>query len=139
MFDDLFVAQNTAQFAEMQCENVKRDNLRRKCFSRSDADFRSGVCQNRAVGFACNHRTLHIADCQNFAACLFCFTHRGNRVGGFAGLRNDDEQIRFVQNRISITKLRSVINFDRHTRKFFEHIFCGESGVPTRSASGDFY
>ena len=73
-----------AQLAHIQRKQVKRNHLRRKGLGRRDANLRSRVREDRAVGFARDHRALNVANRKNFCPALLHFTKRGDRVGGLA-------------------------------------------------------
>src|SRR5204862_2885252 len=52
-------------------------------------------------------------------------------------LRNNQQQRVFIEYRIAIAKLGSVIDFDGNACELFDHVFAGESGVQRSSARGN--
>ena len=82
----LFFAQRPANLAQIQTEKIKRNHLRGKSFGRRHADFRARVRENRAVGFAGDHRSLHVTNSQYAAVSLTRFAQRRDRVGCFTRL-----------------------------------------------------
>ena len=110
---DGFGGQFSANLAEMRGEQQQRGQLRGEGFCRRDADFWTGVRQNRAGRFARDHRAHHVADGERRRAFEFGFALAGERVGGFAGLADADCQRLRVENRIAIAELAAVVDFDR--------------------------
>src|SRR6187397_2317366 len=93
--------------------------------------------EDGTVRLTCDHRSLDVADSEYLTARLSCLAHRRDGVGGLTRLRDDDDQVILIQHRVSITKLRGVIDLNGDSRKLFEHVLAGEAGVPRRSARGD--
>ena len=82
----LCFAQRPANLTQIQTEEIKRNHLCGESLRRRDADFRARVGENCAVGFAGNHRSLNVTDCQHAAVSLTRFAQRRDRVGCFARL-----------------------------------------------------
>src|SRR5579883_2104086 len=57
-----FAAEFASNLAKVNREQKKSGKLRGERLCRRDADFRSGVGQDRSCGFARNHRSHHVAD-----------------------------------------------------------------------------
>ena len=51
------------------------------------------------------------------------FLHRGQSIGRFTGLADSDDHGISANNRISITELGCVVDFDRNLRKRLNHKF----------------
>ena len=61
---NLLIGERAACFAEVDGEEVKRNQLRAKCLGRCDADFRSGLRMDDGVGFARDGGIQNIGDSQ---------------------------------------------------------------------------
>src|SRR5262249_15483623 len=133
----LLFGKRSALLGQEEREDVSRDHLRSESLRRGDADLRPGVRVEGAVSFARHHRTLHIADRHAPAAFLFRLAQRGQRVGGLARLRNDHHQRGRRKDRVAVTELRSVINFDGDARQFFDQVLGHHRRVPGRATRRD--
>src|ERR1700719_990240 len=126
-----------AQLAEVESDQHERRQLARECFSRSDSNFRAGVRQDRAGGFASDHGADDIADGQRLGAFLLGFALGRKRVGGFAGLADADDERAIAHNGIAVAELAAVIHFHGNPGQAFDHEFTRQTGVPTGAAGDD--
>ena len=62
---------------------------------------------------------------------------RGQRVGGFAGLRDEQAQRIGAGDGIAIAIFAGVVHIDGQARQALDHVFAGERGVPTGAAGGN--
>ncbi len=103
------------------------------------ANFRPRMRVDGAGGFARDHRAHYVADGQRFRSPLFGMALRGQRIGGFAGLRDHHGQRVFEDDRIAITELAPIVDLDRNARQFLDHELAGQSRVPTGAASDNLH
>ena len=61
----------------------------------------------------------------------------GERVGGFAGLRDEQAEGVAIGNGIAIAVFAGVVDVDGHAREALDHVFAGERGMPAGAAGGD--
>ena len=90
---------------------------------------------DRARGFPRDHRTHHVADGDRLGTFCLGLTLGGDGVGGFAGLRDEQGNCIWVEDRVAIAPLAGIIYFNRHPRQAFDHELAGLPGMPTRAAS----
>ena len=65
----------------------------------------------------------HVADSHHMRAFGLGFAQRRQRVRGFPGLRDDDRKVIFAHQRISVAKLRGILDLDRQSRQLFNLVF----------------
>ena len=79
--------------------------------------------------------TLH--DGQGAVPAAFGLAQRGQRVGRFAGLRDDQQDGVAFQRRVAIAEFVREFHFDRQMGQFLDQIFAHQRRVPARAAGGD--
>ena len=99
--------------AEVKCEEQQRSELRGEGFCGGDADFRAGVREDGAGGFARDHGAHHVADGQRWGAFGLASRCAAKSVGRLAGLADADGERVLVEDRVAISKLAAVVHFDR--------------------------
>ena len=62
---------------------------------------------------------------------------RGQRVGGLAGLRNEDREIALAQRRLAVAEFGGDIDLDRHAREPLEPVFGDVAGIARGAAGRD--
>ena len=62
------------------------------------------------------------------------FAQRRQRVGGFAGLRDDDRRACSADDRVAIAVLGAVVDLDRQAGELLDEELADEAGVPGRAA-----
>ena len=92
---------------------------------------------NAAVGFARDGAADDVDDGERLVPAPLGFAERGERVGGFAGLRDDEQHGVFFQRTIAVTKFMRELDLDRNLREFLDQILADERGVPACAAGGD--
>ena len=90
-----------------------------------------------AVGFAGDGAADDVDDGQDLVAASARFAQAGQRVGGFAGLADDEDERAGVDGRVAVAEFAGVFDFDRDVREFLDEVFAGERGVPAGAAGGD--
>ena len=65
------------------------------------------------------------------------FAQRRQRIGGLAGLADDDHERVFVEDRVAVTELRCNIHFDRDAQQFFKRVLCHDAHVVRRATGHD--
>ena len=68
---------------------------------------------------------------------LFRVAQRRQRIGGFAGLRNEDAEVALAQRRFAVAEFRGDIEFDRQPAQAFEPVLCDVTGIARGAAGGD--
>ena len=98
----------------------------------------SGPGQRRQHGFAFarDGRGRHVDDGERMHALLFGVAQRRQRIGGLAGLRNEDRQIALAQRRLAVAEFGGDIEFDRQRGQPLEPVFGDVAGI-ARGAAGD--
>src|SRR5437762_6170994 len=120
---DFMLRQRLAQLRELQCKQIKRRELSRECLRRRDADFRSGVRIDNRVGLASRLAADDVADREQERPLVARFFHRGQRVGGFTRLADADDKTLAADDRIAVTKLRRIVDFNLHPRERLDEKF----------------
>ncbi len=136
-FDGGGGSQFSADLAKIRSKQQQSGELRGERFCGGHADFRAGVRDDRASGFAGDHRAHYVADGERRGAFDFRFTLRGKRVRCFAGLADANGQCFGIEDGIAIAEFAAVIDFDLQAREALDHEFSGEGGVPACSAGDD--
>ena len=126
-----------SQPAQMHGQQRKYCERGDKGLGRGDADFRPGVHVNAAVGFARDGAADDVDDGQRLVPAALGLAQRGQRVGGFAGLRDDQQHGVFFERTIAVTKFVRELDLDRDLRQFLDQIFAHQRRVPARAAGGD--
>ena len=121
----------------MHGEQEQRGQLAGERLGRGDADFGAGVSDDGAGGFARDHGADHVADGQRLRSLLFGFALRGQRVGGFARLRNHHGERVLADDWVAVTEFAAVIDLDGDAGQAFDHEFTGQRGVPAGAAGDD--
>ena len=134
---DVSALDRLAHLAQIHRDQKQRRQLAGKSLGRSDADLRPSMRNQRAGGFARDHGPDHVTDRQRLRALLLGLPLRGERVRGFAGLRNHDGQRISPDQRIAIAKLAAVIDFHRNSRQPLDHELPGQRRMPTGAAGHD--
>ena len=114
-----------------------RDELCGICFGGGYGDLRSCPGIHDAVCFSGDGASYHIDDSQCRDALLLCFTKGCQGIGGFSGLADDDDQIIFLQDRISVTEFTGEIHFYRNPCQSLHDVFCCHTCMISASAGYD--
>ena len=61
----------------------------------------------------------------------------GQRISGFPGLGDGEDERVFFDGRVAVTEFAGVFDLNRNVREFLQQIFPHERGVPTGAAGGD--
>ena len=131
------LGERAAHLRHVQRQQLQRDELRRERLGRGDADLRAGVRVDGAVGLARRHAADHVADGDAARALPARLAQRRQRVGGLAGLRDDDGELVLRDDRVAVAVLGAVVDFDRHLRQRFDQVLADQAGVPRRAAGDD--
>src|SRR5665647_2843841 len=78
-----------------------------------------------------NGRPNYIYNTENKSALFFRFLYGYQCICSFATLRNGNNYISFINDRISVTEFRSIFYFNGDPAKLFNNIFCHQTRVPT--------
>ena len=90
-----------------------------------------------SVGFTGYHGSDDVADGDCFRAERDHLALSSERVGGFAGLGDEQSEGVAIGNRIAIAVFAGVVDVDRQAGESLDHVFAGEGRVPTGAAGGD--
>ena len=135
--DGPFGVEAAAELAELEGEQKERGELRGEGLGGGDADFGTGVGVDGAVGFAGDHGADDVADGDGLRAERDHFALRGEGVGGFAGLGDEQAEGVAIGNGIAIAVFAGVVDVDGQAREALDHVLAGEGGVPAGAAGGD--
>ena len=135
--DRLRYVERAAQLAQLDRQQKQRGQLRGKGLGGSHANLRAGVRVDGAVGLARHHGVHHVADGHGLGAERDHLALRGQRIGGFAGLGDEQAQRIAVGDGIAIAVFAGVVHIDGQAGQPLDHIFAGQAGVPTGAAGGD--
>ena len=90
-----------------------------------------------AFGFPRRHAADDVADGQAARALFARFAKRGQRVGGFARLRDDDDERVAIDDEVAIAVLGAVVDFDRQAGEPLDEEFAHQRRVPRRAAGDE--
>ncbi len=131
------VVNRSAGAPDEEREQAEGHELGRVSFCGSDADFRSGLGIKHGIAFTRQRTPLHVADRKNLAAPLSRKPDGGQRIGGFARLRNGDDQRTRFQARVAIPELAGEICFHRDIGEIFQQQLAVHPRMIGRAARDD--
>ena len=91
------IGQFAARLARGHRDRSQHHQLAGERLGRGDADFRAGQRRHHGLAFARDGRTRHIDDGKRVHALRFGVAQRCQRIGGLAGLRDEDREIALAQ------------------------------------------
>ena len=121
----------------MQSEEEERCDLRGEGLGGGYADFGAGVGVDGAVGVAGDHSSDDVADGNRFGAEGDHFALRGQGVGGFAGLGDEQAEGVGVGDGAAVTVFAGVVDFYGNSCQALDHVLACGGGVPAGAAGGD--
>ncbi|MCG3768264.1 MAG: hypothetical protein JW394_0368 [Nitrospira sp.] len=121
----------------MERQHVERCKLRREGFGRGDADLWPAMGIEDSVRLAGQGTPHHIHDRNDPRPLLFRFTRCGQRVGRLAGLRDRDEEILFLDQRIAIAEFAGDIDLHRRAYHLLQQILPHQPRMPRGAAGHD--
>ena len=130
------IRQFAARLAGGDRQRGQHHQLAGERLGRGDADFRTGQRRQHGLAFARDRRTRHVDHRQRVHALLLRVAQRRQRIGGLAGLRNEDREIALAQRRLAVAEFRGDIDFDRQARQPLEPVFGDIAGI-ARGAAGE--
>ena len=131
------VGQFAARLAGGDRERGQHHQLAGEGFGRGDADFGTGQRLQHGLAFARDRRGRHVDHGQRVHALALGVAQRGQRVGGLAGLRNEDREIALAQRRLAVAEFGGDIDLDRHAREPLEPVFGDVAGIARGAAGRD--
>ena len=108
-----------------------------KGFGRSHANFRTRVRVGAGLGDAGNRRTHHVADADDGRALALGELDGGDGVGGFARLRDGDDDVVLVNQRVAIAELGGILHLDGNAYQTLEQVLADDACVPRSAARHD--
>ena len=90
---------------------------------------------NRAFGLACHHAADDVTNRDGVCTPVSGLAERGQRVGRFTGLSDDNGQAPTVDDRVAIPEFRAIVDIDRKACELLEEKLSDEACVP-RGATG---
>ncbi len=126
-----------AELAQLERQQEECGELRGEGLGGGNADFRAGVGIDGAVSLARHHGVNHVADGHSLGAEGDHLALRGEGVGGFAGLGDEQAERVAVGDGVAIAVLAGIIDIDGQAGEALDHVFAGLRGVPTGAAGGD--
>ena len=134
----LFGAQAALDLGGDEHEQEERGELGGEGLGRGDADFRAGAGDEAQRAFAHDGRFRHVADGQRLGlAERLGVAQRGQRVGGFTGLRDGDDQLARVGHRDAVAVFAGDLDIARHAGDGFEPVAGGVAGMAAGAAGED--
>ncbi len=118
-------------------EAGKRGELAGEGLGRGDTDLRPGKRRQHAVGFARDRGFAHIDDGERALAILTAVPQRRQRVGGLAGLRDEERGTARLETALPVTELGRDIDIDGKLGPALEPIFGDEAGIIGGAAGRD--
>ena len=133
----VLVGQFAARLAGGDRERGQHHQLAGEGLGRGDADFGTGQRRQHGLAFARDRRGRHVDHGERMHALRLGVAQRRQRVGGLAGLRNEDREIALAQRRLAVAEFRGDIEFDRHARQPLEPVFGDIAGIARGAAGRD--
>ena len=130
------IRQFAARLAGGNRDRGQHHQLAGEGLGRGDADFGTGQRRQHGLAFARDGRGRHVDDGERVHALRLGVAQRRQRIGGLAGLRNEDREIALAQRRLAVAEFGGDIDFDRHAAEPLEPVFGDIAGI-ARGAAGD--
>ena len=102
-----------------------------------DADLGAGVGGDDAGGEAGDGGADDVADGEGLGALGDEFVLGGDGVGGFAGLGDEEAELKGVGDGVAVAVLAGVVDVYGEAGEALDHELAGEAGVPGGAAGGD--
>ena len=134
---ELLLREFAELLADVQRQKINDRKLRAVCFCGRDGNFRACPRIQHVVRFGCNGAADNVHDGEHTTARTLRFAQRRQRIGGLAGLADDDHERVFVEDRVAVTELRCNIHFDRDAQQFFKRVLCHDAHVVRRATCHD--
>ena len=128
----VLVGQFAARLAGRDRERRQHHELAGEGLGRGDADFGTGQRRQHGLALARDRRGRHVDDGERVRALRLGVAQRGQRVGGLAGLRDEDREIALAQRRLAVAEFGGDIDLDRHAREPLEPVFGDDSRHSSR-------
>ena len=129
---------SAALASHRQREQIQDDELRGETLRGRNCLFLASDGGQRSIGFSCHGGVGVVGDGDRRQAARLAFAQSSERVCGLAGLRDHDDARILQRVCRAVAVLAGVFDIDGESGKVFEHDLACESGVATRSASGDY-
>ncbi len=81
-------------------------------------------------------RAPHVGDRQHRRSALACLAHRGERVGGLAGLGDADYEVAWADDGVAVAVLGGHVDLDRYPCPLLDRVATDQPGV-VGGAAGD--
>ena len=123
--------------SDTEREHGKCYHLRREGFGGSDTDLRSHMGVTAAIAQTRDRRPDDITDREDERSFGLSELDCRQRVCCLARLRDGNDHIVLVDDRLAIAELRRILDFHRYLRELFDGVHSDQAGVPRSAASGD--
>ena len=123
----------------MDGDQIQRRELGGIRLGRRDGDFRPRPSVDHAVRLTRNGGTDDVDHRQRPHAALLAQAQRGQTVGRFAALADDDHQPAFLQNRVAVAEFARQIDLAGDTRRLFKDIARRHADVIRRTAADEIH
>ena len=134
----LFLAAHPpALHREMRGQRRQHRQLAGESLGAGDANLRPGMGRQQQIGLARHAGGGHIDHHGNGLPIGLAVAQRGQRIGGFAALADEDGEAARLQHRIAIAELGGDIDIHRQAGEGLEPVFRHEAGVIGGAASHD--
>src|SRR5690606_29637951 len=118
------------ELRQFECEQLQYGELCRECLRAGDTNFRTGMGVNAGIRDTRNGGAHHIDNTEDGRTFTFGIFQSHESICRFSTLRQGDDHIVCVYNRIAVPKLRSVFDFDIQPAQFLDNIFPDEGRMP---------
>ena len=130
--------QPSAQLGQRERQQELRDQLRRECLGRRDPDLGAGAGEKRERRLPHHRARRDVADRQRVRVTeRLRVLQRRQRVGGFARLRDDDDQRLRMRHAVAIAVLARDLDRARHAGQRLDPLLRHEARVVARAAGED--
>ena len=92
---------------------------------------------DRAFGLTCHHAANDVTNCDGVRTPISSLAERGQRVGRFPGLSDDNGQAPTVDDRVAIPGFRAIVDIDRKACELLKEKLSDEACVPGGAAGHD--
>ncbi len=120
-----------------KAEETEGDDLSGECFGGGDADFGAYVQVCAAVGGTGDGGSDDVADAIEESSLLLGQLDGRKGVGGFARLRDGDDDVVGMDDGVPVAEFGSVLHLNGYLAGLFDEVFADEGGMPGGAAGTD--
>ena len=132
---DLARRQRLADLRELQRDEVEQRDLRGERLRRGDAHLETGARVEHRVDLARDLRAHHVRDRDRARARLARELERRDRVARLARLRDPDDEVVLVDDRVAVDPLARDVELDGDACPLLDHVAADDACVVRRAGS----